>query len=192
MLVTEAPSASARLATIVTAEAFALVDVDEKSVVPDAVALDTVAVADKVNAPDDAPAVGAIPTVAIPELSVKAVVELNVAIVELRLKVTSLPIMAAPAASFKVAFVENVPVAPIAVTVVPAKSCKVTTIEGAVEVAVEPEVDPEVELELEPEVELKEGVPASPPPPPHAVSTTEINNPLKVFSNDIFTALFIR
>jgi hypothetical protein len=104
MLVTVAPLESIKLAAMVTAEVPA--PVEEKSVLPVATALETVAVAVRLTAPLDELADGAMPTLATPELSVSAVLELKVAMVELRVKVTSLLAMAAPDPSNKVALAE--------------------------------------------------------------------------------------
>jgi hypothetical protein len=104
ILVTVAPVASIKLAVMVTADGATLVD--EKSVVPVALAFETAATALKVAAPPVDPAVGAIPTVATPELSVNAVLALKVATAELKLNVTSLLAMAAPDPSSKVALAE--------------------------------------------------------------------------------------
>jgi hypothetical protein len=67
MLVTVTPVESTKLARSVAPED-AAAPVDEKSIVPVTVALDTFAVAVNVDAPEEAPAVGAMLMVAIPEV----------------------------------------------------------------------------------------------------------------------------
>jgi hypothetical protein len=168
--------------------------VDEKSVVPATLEVDTTDDAVNVAAPADTPAVGAIPTVATPIASVNAVVEDKVATVELRLNVTNLLPIAAPDPSCSTAFAEYVPDVPIVVTVVGVLSLILTAMVGAVALEVEPEPVVPVPVEPVPELEVVPPdvvLPLSPPPPPQAVSTATSSTPVIVLSSDIFTALFI-
>ena len=165
--------------------------VEAKSVVPVTFEVDTTDDTANVAAPADTPAVGAIPTVAIPDASVSAVVEDKVATAELRLKVTNLLPIGAPAPSCSTAFAEYVPEVPMVVTVLGMLSAILTVMVGAAALEVVPEP---VELELlpEPVVVPPDAVPpASPPPPPHAVNTIASTKPIVVLNIDIINALFM-